>query len=157
MGMSVLGTPETVESLTAGDVAAFHASFVTQGRTVVAASGAVDAQAFAAAAAAAFGGLPTSGGRGVAVADPAPATFTGSDKRIRYDSKPAAYVALAFEGAKHGSPDQIPLMVLGAYLGGYDTTNGPGATKHNNKPRLSRMDKCKQNTTIFLSLIIGFH
>jgi processing peptidase subunit beta len=125
MGMSVLGTPETVHSFTSSDVAAFQAAFVTQGRTVVAASGNVDAKAFAAAAQAAFGGLPSSGGA-VALADSAPATFTGSDKRIRYDSKPAAYVALAFEGAKHGSPDQIPLMVLSAYLGGFDTANGPG-------------------------------
>jgi len=132
MGMSVLGTPETVNSLTAADVAAFQASFVTAGRTVVAASGNVDAKEFAAAAASAFSGLPAgpaSTSTDVAISDLAPATFTGSDKRIRFDSKPAAYVAVAFEGVKAGAPDQVPLMVLGAYLGGYDSAIGPGRSR----------------------------
>ena len=122
MGMSVLGTPETVASLTAADVAAFAAANVTAGRTVVAAAGAVDGAAFEAAAAKAFGGL-TAGGSAVAGAL-VPATFTGSDKRMRFDSLPSAHVAVAFEGASHSSPHAVPLAVMGAYLGSFDTATG---------------------------------
>lgn len=122
MGMSVLGTPETVGSLTAGDVGAFAAANVTAGRTVVTAAGAVDADAFAQAAAAAFGGLPAGAAPGEVDTALSPALFTGSDKRIRFDSFPSAHVALTFEGASATSPDAVPLMVMAAYLGNFDTS-----------------------------------
>jgi len=117
MGMSVLGTPETVSSLSVADVAAFAARNVTAPRVVVCAAGAVDAQAFASAASAAFAALPSGGAADAVEVKAAPANFTGSDKRLRFDSMPTAHVAFAFEGAAHGSSDVVPLMVMAAYLG----------------------------------------
>jgi len=82
----------------------------------------VDGPAFQAAAASAFGGLP--GGAGLEVAMEA-ATFTGSDKRLRFDSHPLASVAIAFEGAASGSADVVPLAVMAAYLGEIDALSNP--------------------------------
>lgn len=134
MGMSVLGTDETVAKLSANDVSAFAAKNVTAARTVVAAAGAVDTKAFAEAAVAAFGGL-SAGGASAVDASMAPATFTGSDKRLRFDSFPSAHVAVVFEGAAHGSPDAVAQAVMGAYLGSFDA----GADALAPKNRTSRL------------------
>jgi len=118
MGMSVLGTPETVGALGPDDIAAFAAANVSAPRTVVCAAGAVDASAFEAAALEAFGGLPS--GSGAAEVSSGSAVFTGSDKRMRFDSLPSAHVALAFETDGINSPDAVPLAVAAAYLGSFD-------------------------------------
>jgi len=121
MGMSVLGTPETVAALGADDVAAFAAANVAAERTVVTAAGSMDPKAFADAAAKAFGGLPSLPAG--AVDATSPATFTGSDKRMRFDSMDAAHVAVAFKSVPFDSPEVYPLMVMQAYLGGFDKTS----------------------------------
>ena len=54
-----------------------------------------------------------------------PAIFTGSDKRIRFDNLPVASVAIAFKGASHDSKMLVPLMVIEAYLGGFDLADCP--------------------------------
>lgn len=152
MGMSVLGTPETVGSLTASDVQAFAAANATAGRTVVTAAGAVDGDAFAKAAAAAFGGLPKGAGPSEVGSALAPAHFTGSDKRIRFDSFPTAHVALAFEGAAANSADVVPLMVMAAYLGSFDVTGGGTLLPKNMTSKLA-MDQGEQLAATALKVI----
>jgi predicted Zn-dependent peptidase len=125
MGTSVRGAPETLATISADDVKAFAAANVTAARTVVAAAGAVDAKAFAAAAETAFGGLPAAATASAVDAAMVPAVFTGSDKRMRFDSLPQASVAIAFDGAAHDSPLMVPLMVMEAYLGGFDVSDAP--------------------------------
>ena len=125
MGTSVKGTPEALAALTAEDVKAFVAANVTAPRTVVAAAGAVDEKAFAAAANAAFAGLPAPAAGSDIDTAMTPAIFTGSDKRIRFDNLPVASVAIAFKGASHDSKMLVPLMVIEAYLGGFDLADCP--------------------------------
>jgi processing peptidase subunit beta len=119
MGMSVMGTPETVSSLSAEDVNNFVKNNVTSGRTVVAAAGAFDANEFTKAATEAFGKVTNS------TTEPSmqPAMFTGSDKRMRFDSKPSAHIAMVYNGVSHNSPDVIPLALMEAYLGEIDARN----------------------------------
>jgi mitochondrial-processing peptidase subunit beta len=119
MGMSVMGTPETVGMLSAANVAGFAADHVTAKRTVVAASGAIDA-GFAKLVEDSFKNISTTGGSSTTMSK---AHFTGSDKRMRFDSKPVAHVAVAFQGVSHASPDAVPLALLGAYLGEIDNLN----------------------------------
>lgn len=118
MGQSVLGTPETVGSLSANDVNSFASKNVTSGRTVVTAAGNVDSATFTKAVTEAFKGLPTG-------SSPTfdKAVFTGSDKRMRFDSKPEAHIAFAYQGVSHGSPDAVPLALMAAYLGEVDASS----------------------------------
>jgi len=153
MGMSVLGTAETVGSLTAGDVKAFAAANVTSTRTVVTAAGAVDGDAFAKAALEAFGGLPSpAAGGDVVDAALAPSMFTGSDKRIRFDSFPSAHVALAFEtSGGASSSDSVPLMVMAAYLGSFDTATATVLPK--NRTSMLVMDQGEQAAAASLQVL----
>jgi len=50
-----------------------------------------------------------------------PATFTGSDLRVRYDAMPQAIVAMAFPIAGNLDPDVYPLMVLQTMLGSWNS------------------------------------
>jgi len=129
MGMSVLGTAETVGSLQADDVTAYMAQNVTAGRTTITAAGAVDPAAFSAAAEAALGSLPATTGAVEAVMEPA--TFTGSDVRMRLDSIPAAHVAFGFQTEGYGSKYAVPLMMMETLLGEFDPSSG--AIAMNNK------------------------
>ena len=54
-----------------------------------------------------------------------PAVFTGSDKRIRFDSMKNAHIALGFEGASWTSEYAFPLMLMKTILGSWSKT-GPG-------------------------------
>jgi hypothetical protein len=46
-----------------------------------------------------------------------PSIFTGSDKRIRFDSHPDAVVAIGFQGASSTSAHYVPLMAARSVLG----------------------------------------
>lgn len=132
MGMSVLGTPETVSALTEDDLRAFAAANMTGPRTVVTAAGNVESTAFAAMVSEAFSGIPQLGGDTVD-ASMAPGTFCGSDKRIRIDSNDACHVAVAFEGASHASEHLMPLMVMETLLGAVDESNLTLDTKNHTR------------------------
>eukprot|EP00611_Tribonema_gayanum_P029917 TRINITY_DN8159_c0_g1_i1.p1 TRINITY_DN8159_c0_g1~~TRINITY_DN8159_c0_g1_i1.p1 ORF type:complete len:260 (+),score=100.33 TRINITY_DN8159_c0_g1_i1:89-781(+) len=56
----------------------------------------------------------------------ADAPFVGSDKRIRFDNKPLARVALAFKGPAATSEYALPLQLAAATMGSWDRTSGIG-------------------------------
>lgn len=136
MGQSVLGTPESVDALTADDVAAFAAQNVTAARTVVAAAGAVDADAFASTVAESFA-LPVLGDDQSVDALTEEAYFTGSDKRIRMDSIPQAHVAFAFRTDGASSEHALPLMLMESLLGQFDVNNSTGQLAKNKTSKLA--------------------
>ena len=55
-----------------------------------------------------------------------PAIFTGSDKRLRYDSMSEAHIALAFQGVSWTSEFSIPLMIIQTILGSWDRSSAAG-------------------------------
>lgn len=103
----VLGSVNSVKSLTVKDVNDFVNTHFTGSRIVVSASGAVDHNAVVEAAKAAFGSIPSKSDAAYLV----PALFTGSEIRVRDDYLPKAHGAIAFPVAGHGDADHIPLLV----------------------------------------------
>lgn len=123
MGAPTTGSKEAIEALSGADVAAFVSSHVSAPNVVVSAAGAVEHEAVAKA----FDGSAVAKlAESTDAMDhyDAPATFIGSDKRIRYDSFPMARVAFAFETVPAHSEHVVPLMLLEAVVGAFDISSG---------------------------------
>lgn len=82
LGRTILGPDENVRNLTRDDLLSYINTHYTANRFVIAAAGAVDHKQLVDLTEKHFGGLK----KGSADFKPEPALFTGSDKRIRYDS-----------------------------------------------------------------------
>lgn len=50
--------------------------------------------------------------------------FTGSEVRIRDDTKATAHIAIGFEGVPFSSPDYYPMMVMQSIIGNWDRSLG---------------------------------
>ena len=125
LGRTILGPEENIKNLTRGDLQSYISTHYTADRFVIAGAGAVDHRQLTELADKYFGQLPTTPKDSIAkIFDPA--VFTGSDKRIRYDSMGEAHVALAFEGASWTSEYAFPLMLLQTILGSWDRTSPLG-------------------------------
>lgn len=84
LGRTILGPNENIRNLTRGDLQNYIDTHYTANRFVIAAAGAVDHKQLTDLTQQHFGGLKPTGAAGAKTFDPA--IFTGSDKRIRYDS-----------------------------------------------------------------------
>lgn len=124
LGRTILGPDENIKNLTKADLQDYTKTHYTADRFVIAAAGAVDHKQLTELTEKHFGGLVT--GSGAANFKPEPAHFTGSDKRIRYDSMGEAHVALAFQGASWTSEYAFPLMVMQTLLGSWDRSSAAG-------------------------------
>lgn len=79
-----------------------------------------------------------------------PCGFTGSEVRVRDDSLPLAYFAIAFEGCGWTNQDHVPLMVANTLIGSWDRSQGGGV---NNSSNLSSL--CAEHGKItYLSIWI---
>jgi processing peptidase subunit beta len=87
LGRTILGPIENIRNLTRDDLAEYINTHYTANRFVIAAAGAVDHKQLTELTEKHFGNLPSApkGSSSVSVAME-PAIFTGSDKRIRFDS-----------------------------------------------------------------------
>lgn len=83
LGHTILGPDENIKNLTKNDLQSYIKTHYTADRFVIAAAGAVDHKQLTDLTQQHFGGLAASSGANF---KPEPAVFTGSDKRIRYDS-----------------------------------------------------------------------
>ena len=112
LGRSILGTVESVRGFDRDAVAGFLARHYAPDRMVVAATGAVDHDAFVALATAALGSRA-----GVAAADVAPAAFRAGDRR---DQREAEQVNLAFglPGVGYADERVFAAQVFAGLLGG---------------------------------------
>eukprot|EP00128_Syssomonas_multiformis_P003570 Colp12_sorted_trinity150504_noHs@13431 len=124
LGRTILGPDENIKNLTKGDLQDYVKTHYTADRFVIAGAGAVDHKQLTDLTEKHFGGLVT--GSGAASFQSEPAVFTGSDKRIRYDSMGEAHVALAFQGASWTSEYSYPLMVMQTLLGSWDRASALG-------------------------------
>eukprot|EP00606_Chrysophyceae_sp_TOSAG23-5_P001445 GSChrysophyteH2.ASY1.ANO1.1135.1 assembled CDS len=125
LGRTILGPEENIRNLTKQDLNDYIKTHYTADRFVVAAAGAVDHNQLCDLTEKHFGGLSTSAGGALSTKFD-PAVFTGSDKRIRFDSMGEAHVALAFEGASWTSEYAFPLMLMQTILGSWDRTSSIG-------------------------------
>ncbi len=85
LGRTILGPIENIKSLTKADLQSYINTHYTANRFVVAAAGAVDHKELVSLTEKHFGKLPA-GGKDASATKFDPAVFTGSDKRIRFDS-----------------------------------------------------------------------
>lgn len=125
LGRTILGPDENIKNLTRNDLQSYINTHYTANRFVIAAAGAVDHKQLTDLTQQHFGGLATSS-KDVATSHFEPAVFTGSDKRIRYDSMGEAHVALAFQGASWTSEYSFPLMLMQTLLGSWDRSSASG-------------------------------
>jgi predicted Zn-dependent peptidase len=113
MGRPILGTPETVEALTADDLARYLQQHYVPSRMVVAAAGAVDhgrLVALAEAAFAPFAGRPAP--------EPAPAgIYAGGETRLTDDHE-QMHLVLGFPGVDFTAGRNYPLQIFSGLLGG---------------------------------------
>jgi predicted Zn-dependent peptidase len=113
-GYSILGTPETVSSLSAADLQRVHAKHYRPGNLVVAAAGKVDHDAFVAQVAKLFGeGKACERVPEIA----APEVLAGRDLRV---NRPTAQTHIAFGSATfgHSDPHRYALILLSCAFGG---------------------------------------
>jgi processing peptidase subunit beta len=122
LGRSVIGSEQNVQSLTKGDLMSYMNANYTADRFVIAAAGAVDHRQLLELTEKHFGSLNTIP-QGSLTETMEAAIFTGSDKRIRFDSMGEAHIALAFQGASWTSEYAFPLMLIQQILGSWDRTS----------------------------------
>lgn len=129
LGRTILGPDENIKNLTRGDLKDYISNHYTADRFVIAGAGAIDHKQLVDLTQQHFGSLPASapsGGSKELVTNFQKAVFTGSDKRIRYDSMGEAHVALAFQGASWTSEYSFPLMLMQTILGSWDRSSPAG-------------------------------
>lgn len=125
LGRTILGPEENIKNLTKADLTNYIQTHYTANRFVIAGAGAVDHKQLTELTEKHFGKLPSTPAASAATAVE-PAIFTGSDKRIRFDSMGEAHVALAFQGASWTSEYAFPLMLMQTILGSWDRTSPIG-------------------------------
>lgn len=125
LGRTILGPEENVKSLTKGDLESYIKTHYTADRFVIAGAGAIDHKYLVELTEKYFGKLPTTPKGGLSLAME-PAVFTGSDKRIRFDSMKEAHIAIAFQGASWTSEYAFPLMLMQTILGSWDRSSSAG-------------------------------
>jgi predicted Zn-dependent peptidase len=112
LGRPILGTPESVVSVTSADLRNFLASRYRADRMVLSAAGNVEHEALVRHAEALFGGLHSG-----EASDPAPACYVGG---TRLSAKPfeQAHVIMAFEGPSWHRPEFYAAQVFSGLFGG---------------------------------------
>lgn len=123
LGRTILGPDHNIRNLSRGDLQSYINTHYTANRFVIAAAGAVDHKQLVDLTQKHFGNLATGAPEGFT---PPSTFFTGSDKRIRFDSMSEAHVALAFQGASWTSEYAVPLMLMQTMLGSWDRASAGG-------------------------------
>ena len=123
LGRTILGPEENIRNLTRNDLLSYINTHYTSDRFVVVGAGAVDHKELLSLTQKHFGNLQPSKNEAKSFD---PAIFTGSDKRIRFDSMGEAHIALAFQGASWTSEYAFPLMMIQTMLGSWDRSNPLG-------------------------------
>jgi len=123
LGKTILGPEENIKAITRDQLLDYIKTFYIAPRMVIAGAGDITHDHLVGLAENFFGGVPTKSKREIYME---PARFTGSDIRVRFDSMPAAHVALGFPIAGWNDPDNFPLLVIQAMLGNWDAKSFGG-------------------------------
>eukprot|EP00054_Salpingoeca_dolichothecata_P008055 m.46020 g.46020 ORF g.46020 m.46020 type:complete len:465 (-) comp17478_c0_seq1:154-1548(-) len=122
LGRTILGPEENVKSITKEDLRSYIQTHYTAPRVVVAAAGGVDHDELVKMVEKNFGGLSADLNPREASAP----VFTGSEVRVRDDSRPQAHINIAVEGVSWSHEDYFPLIVASALIGTWDRSFGGG-------------------------------
>lgn len=126
LGRPILGSAANVRSITRDDLVAYIGTHYTAPRMVVVGAGAVEHEQLVKLAASAFANLPTGGGTAAQLCAASPASFTGSEVRMRDDDSKATHLAVAVKGAAWHDADSVALMVAQSLLGSWDAGSPAG-------------------------------
>ncbi|XP_031634631.1 mitochondrial-processing peptidase subunit beta-like [Contarinia nasturtii] len=122
LGQTVLGTQENIKSLSSSDLKYYIDTHFKASRIVLAAAGGVSHKELVQCAEQNLGKLDnTFDGEAPVLSR---CRYTGSEVRLRDDSLPYAYFALAVEGPGWSSPDRIPLLIASTAIGAFDRSQG---------------------------------
>jgi processing peptidase subunit beta len=124
LGHPVLGTTQSVKSLSRKDLTEFVGTNYKPPRMVLAGAGGVQHDQLVQMGEKLFSGLSLTYQNEIPVLDRA--RFTGSEIRARDDDLPLAHVAIAVEGPGSSHGDNIALMVASTLVGSWDRTYGGG-------------------------------
>lgn len=142
LGRTILGPEENIRNLSRNDLVDYIQTHYTAPRFVIAGAGAVDHTQMCHLTEQYFGKLPHLD-ETKPIVPMEPAVFTGSDKRIRYDSMKEAHVAVAFEGASWTSEYAFPLMLMQTILGSWNRASPAGRNQASRLARsVSEQDLC---------------
>jgi len=125
LGMTILGPTENIKSITRNDLVDYVNGHYKGPRMVLAGAGGVNHEELVKLADKHFGNVTTKY-ENTEIPLLTPCRYTGSDIRVRDDSMPFVYGAVAVEGAGWESPDNIPLMVANTVIGSWDRSQGGG-------------------------------
>jgi processing peptidase subunit beta len=126
LARTILGPPENIQSIQRKDLVEYISNHYKAPRMVLAAAGGVNHGKLVELTKKYFGKLSTEYPNEIPLIKPC--RFTGSDLRVRDDSMPFVYGAVAVEGAGWDNADNIPLMIANTLIGQWDRTQGIGAT-----------------------------
>jgi processing peptidase subunit beta len=126
LGRTILGPEENIKAISRKDLESYIRTHYTGPRIVVAGAGAIEHQDLVRVAEKAFGALPSAPRDGIAVNAGGPASFVGSELRLRDDDLGLAHVAVGFEIGGWTNPHAFPLMVMQTILGSWDRTMAGG-------------------------------
>ncbi|XP_031634630.1 mitochondrial-processing peptidase subunit beta-like [Contarinia nasturtii] len=122
LAQTIIGSQESLSSLKSKDLQYYVDSHYKASRTVLAASGGVKQSELLKLAEKNLGKLDdTFDGEPPVLSR---CRYTGSEVRLRDDSLPYAYFALAVEGPGWSSPDRIPLLIASTAIGAFDRSQG---------------------------------
>lgn len=110
LGMTILGPTENIKTIARQDLVEYIGGHYKGPRMVLAGAGGVNHEELVKLADKHFGNVKHTYDN-TEIPLLSPCRFTGSDIRVRDDSMPFVYGAVAVEGAGWDNPDNIPLMV----------------------------------------------
>ena len=123
LGRTILGPIQNIKSITRDDLIKYVKDNYTPDRMVLSAAGAVNHEGLVRLAEQHFGSMRASSPEN-SKARFEPASYTGTDVRIRYDDHPTAHICLAVEGASWTNPDYWALLVAQSIIGSWNRSLG---------------------------------
>lgn len=120
LGRTILGSEDAIKNMKRDYLTDYRTQLLTGGRLVISGAGSVKHEDLVNYATEFFGDIPSKSPS----QEPsfAPARFTGSDIRARYDDMNMLHVALAFPTAGVSDYDNVTLMVIQQLFGSYDAS-----------------------------------
>lgn len=135
LGFTATGPAENIEAITTTEVSNYIKKNFKADRIVLVGAGAVEHEELVSLAQKHLGGLEssaTSVAPGTGSRHPSDVTsFVGSEVRLRDDTIPGAYIAIAVEGVPSTSPDYYASLVASTIIGNYDIATGTAANQGN--------------------------
>ena len=130
LGRTILGPTKNIKSINRDDLVHYIKTHYKGSRMVMSGAGGVNHDELCKLTQQHFGGIANNCENEIPL--DLHCRYTGSDVRVRDDSMPFAYVAIAVEGCGWTNPDNIPLMVANTLIGSWDKSMGGGP--HNASP-----------------------